>query len=173
MNGLMAEFASADALVRAARQARELGFERVEAYAPFPVPGLGEAIGFTRPRVPEWTLAGGVVGALLGWLVQWYSAVIAYPLNIGGRPLDSWPAFIPVIFECTVLGAALAAASSMLWLNGLPRLRHPVFDAPGFDCATRDRFFLCLVADEPAFGSVGARRFLEGLGPLAIVEVPR
>jgi hypothetical protein len=165
--GVIAELAGADALLEAARRARAEGFAGIEAYAPFPVEGLAEAVGAAPTRVPLWTLLGGIAGGVLGYFLQWYSAVVDYPLDIGGRPLHSWPAFIPIAFELTVLGAALAAFVAMLAGNGLPRLRHPIFDAPGFDCATRDRFFLCLRAHDDA-----ARRFLEALSPLRIVEVP-
>jgi len=171
MYGLMAEFASAEALVAAARRARAEGYARIEAYAPFPVEGLAEAVGFTRSRVPLAVLVGGIAGGLGGYFLQWYSAVVHYPENIGGRPLDSWPEFIPVTFELVVLGAALAAFVAMLAANGLPRLRHPVFGAPHFDLATRNRFFLCVLAADPRYEEKGARRFLEELEPMRVVEV--
>ena len=170
--GLMAEFASADKLVAAARHARESGHARVEAYSPFPVEGLDEAVGFPGSRVPLATLIGGVAGGAGGFFLQWYAAVIDYPINIGGRPLNSWPAFIPITFEMTVLFAALTAVVAMIVANGLPRLRHPVFNAREFDHATRNRFFLCLRADAPRFDAAQARHFLERLEPLKIVEVP-
>ncbi|HET9651107.1 MAG TPA: DUF3341 domain-containing protein, partial [Usitatibacter sp.] len=141
--GLMAEFASAEALLAAARRAREAGFEHAEAYSPFAVDGLADALGFSGSRVPLATLAGGILGGAGGFFLQWYSAVIDYPINSGGRPLNSWPEFIPVTFELTVLGAALAAVAAMLVANGLPRLRHPVFNVREFELATRNRFFLC------------------------------
>src|SRR5205823_1183633 len=127
---------------------------------------------FAKSRIPFAVLLGGIAGGLGGYFVQWYSAVISYPENIGGRPLHSWPAFIPITFEMTVLCAALAAFLAMLVGNGLPRLRHPVFDAPHFDLATRNRFFLCLPAADERFEPESARRFLEGLEPMRIVEVP-
>ncbi|HEY6863917.1 MAG TPA: DUF3341 domain-containing protein [Burkholderiales bacterium] len=170
--GLMAELADADALLAAAQRAGAAGWRRAEAYSPFPVEGVAEALGFARNRVPLLALLGGVAGGVGGYFMQWYSAVVSYPLNIGGRPLHSWPSFIPATFELTVLGAALAAVFGMLALNGLPRLRHPVFDVPEFDTATRNRFFLCLRADDPKFDDDAARRFLEALRPLAILEVP-
>lgn len=170
--GLMAEFASADRLLEAARRARESGHVRVEAYSPFPIEGLDEAIGFAGSRVPLATLIGGFLGGAGGFFLQWYAAVIDYPINIGGRPPNSWPAFIPVTFEMTVLFAALTAVVSMLVANGLPRLRHPVFDAKDFELATRNRFFLCLRADAPAFDAQQARRFLQRLEPRKIIEVP-
>lgn len=167
----MAEFSSADALLAAARRAREAGYRRIEAYSPFPVEGLAEAIDFGKTRVPLATLIGGIAGGVGGFLLQWYSAVISYPENIGGRPLDSWPEFIPVTFETTVLFAAFTAVIAMLAGNGLPRLRHPVFGARDFDLATRNRFFLCLRADDPRFEPGTARRFLEALQPMKVVEV--
>ena len=138
MYGLMAELASAEALIAAAREARAAGYARVEAYAPFPVEGLADAVGFTRSRLPLGVLLGGVAGGLGSYFMQWYSAVHLYPENVGGRPLHSWPAFIPIGFEMTILFAALAAVVGMLLANGLPRLRHPVFDVPDFDLATLD-----------------------------------
>ena len=135
--------------------------------------GLAEVLGFRRSRVPLVTLLGGIAGGVTGFAMQWYSAVISYPLNIGGRPLNSWPAFIPPTFELTVLFAALSAFLGMLFLNGLPALVHPVFNAKDFDLATRNRFFLCLRTDDPRFEDADARRFLESLEPLRVVEVPR
>ena len=169
--GLMAEFASGEALLAAAERAHADGYVRIEAYSPFPVEGLAEAVGFRRSRVPLAVLVGGICGGLGGYFLQWYSAVVHYPENIGGRPLHSWPEFIPVTFELTVLGAALAAFVAMLAANGLPRLRHPVFGAPHFDLATRNRFFLCLLAADPRYDARSARRFLESLHPMRVVEV--
>ena len=170
--GLMAEFASADDLLAAARRVRAAGFERAEAYSPFHVDGLAEALGFGRNRVPVFTFLGGLVGGLGGFFLQWYSAVVDYPVNIGGRPLDSWPLFVPVTFEMAVLGAAFAAFFSMLAANGLPRLRHPLFAVPEFDLAMRNRFFLCLRIDDPGFEMQRARELLQGLHPMRCVEVP-
>ncbi len=169
--GLMAEFASGDALLAAARRAHAQGYARIEAYSPFPVEGLAEAVGPTHSRLPLVVLLGGIGGGLGGFFLQWYSAVVNYPENIGGRPLNSWPEFIPVTFELTVLGAALAAFVAMLVANGLPRLRHPVFGAPHFDLATRNRFFLCLRAADPRYDEKAARGFLESLEPMRVVEV--
>lgn len=172
--GLMAEFSEADILVGAAREARARGWPRVEAYAPFAVEGLAEAVGAPPNRVPLATLLGGIVGCVGGYGLQWYAATIDLPLNIGGRPLHSWPMFVPTTFELTVLCAAFAAVIAMLWGNGLPRLNHPVFDAPDFGLASRSRFFLCLRcetgSDEASI--VRMRDFLAGLQPIAISEVP-
>jgi hypothetical protein len=169
--GLMAEFASAETLLVSARRTYAEGYREIEAYSPFPVEGLSEAIGFTSNRVPLLTLLGGILGAAIGSFIQWYSAVIDYPLNVGGRPLNSWPAFILVTFELAMLGAALAAVFGMLLLNGLPRLSHPVFNARDFDLATRNRFFLCIKANDPLFDGDVTRRFLESLRPLNVAEV--
>jgi hypothetical protein len=169
--GLVAEFADDKALVDAARRARAAGYRNVDAYAPFSVDGLSDALGFRTDRVALITLLGGLVGGVGGYFLQWYSAVIDYPINSGGRPLHSWPAFIPATFEMTVLGAALAAFFGMLILNGLPRLIHPIFNAPEFDLASRNRFFLCIEARDPRYEAGETRAFLEGLAPIRIAEV--
>lgn len=167
--GLLAEFATADDLLAAVRRARQEGFA-VEAYTPFAVDGLPEAIGFPRNCVPLVTLIGGIVGGSGGYFLQWYSAVVDYPLNIGGRPLHSWPSFIPVTFEMTILGAALAAVCGMLIMNGLPRLRHPLFEVPDFDLVSRNRFFLCLRANR-AFDREKADALLRDLPAVKQCEV--
>ena len=162
--GILAEFKGADALLDAARRARGAGYENVEAYSPFPVEGLAEVIGFRKNRIPAIVFAGGLLGGIGGYFMQWYSAVVSYPINSGGKPPHSWPEFIPVTFELTILCAALAGFFGLLFLNGLPRLHHPLFDVPEFHLASRNRFFLCIRED--------ARRFLEILEPLGIWEVP-
>jgi len=169
---LMAEFRDADALVAAARRIASL-YRDVDAYAPFAVDGLADAIGFRRNRVSLVTLLGGIAGGAGAYLLQWYTAVIDYPIDAGGRPLHSWPAFVPATFELTILGAAVAAFAALLVLNGLPRLRHPVFDAPDFDVASRNRFFLAVRASDPNFDAEGTRRALDALHPLRVVEVPQ
>ncbi|MDB5958534.1 DUF3341 domain-containing protein [Ramlibacter sp.] len=168
---LMAEFASADALLAAARAVRAAGYRHAEAYSPFPVDGLAEALGSARNRVPLFTFLGGLAGGTGGYFMQWYSAVIDYPVNIAGRPVHSWPMFVPVSFELAVLGAAFAAVLSFLVSAGLPRLRHPLFGSPDFDLATRNRFFLCLRSDDAAFHAQQARALLQDLRPIACVEV--
>jgi hypothetical protein len=170
--GVLAEFRSAEALLAAARKAREVGYTRIEAYAPFPVEGLAEATGFRRNWIAAIVLAGGVVGGIGGYFMQWYSAVISYPINSGGRPAHSWPAFIPATFELTILIAALAGVAGMLVLNGLPELHHPLFNVREFDLASRNRFFLCLRAGEPKFAQDTALTFLRGLEPVGVWEVP-
>ena len=171
--GLMAEFRTGEALLEAARRARDDGYREVEAYAPYPLEGIAEAVGFRRNRVPLATLLGGLAGGIGGYFMQWYSAVIDYPINVGGRPLHSWPSFIVPTFELTILGAALAAVFGMLAMNGLPRLRHPVFNAPDFRQVTRNRFFLCLPAHDAHYDEKRSRDFLHGLDPLSVSEVPQ
>jgi Protein of unknown function (DUF3341) len=168
---LLAEFAEPTALVRAAHASRKT-YRDVDAYAPYAVDGLAEALGFRRNRVPLVTLLGGIAGGVGIYALQWYTAVIDYPINSGGRPLDSWPVFIPPTFEVTVLVAALAAFFGMLALNGLPRLHHPIFNAREFDLASRNRFFLCIRASDPAFDVERTRTFLAAFAPLRVIEVP-
>ena len=169
--GLVAEFSTADALLAAARRARAAGYLRAEAYSPFAIDGLAEALGAPKTRVPAITFLGALGGAVLGFFVQWYSAVIDYPVNIAGRPLNSWPMFLPTTFEIAVLFGALSAVGAMLVGSGLPRLHHPLFGSKHFDLASRNRFFLCLRCDDPAFEAAQARRLLEGLQPLTCTEV--
>jgi ActD protein len=170
--GLMAEFTSPEALVDAARRARGDGYLAVEAYSPISIEGLAETLGFHGNRVGLLTLLGGIAGGVGGYFLQWYSAVIDYPINSGGRPLHSWPAFIPATFELTVLGAALAAFVAFVLLNGLPRLNHPMFNAPDFDLASRSRFFLCIRANDTRFDLRATDEFLRGLAPVRIAQVP-
>ena len=170
--GLIAEFARPAALVEAAHRAHAEGYRRMDAYSPFPVEELAEAIGFKKTRIPLVVFTGGLLGCIGGFFMQYYAAVIDYPLNIGGRPLNSWPAFIPVTFEMTILGGALFAVLGMLALNGLPMPYHPVFHVPRFALATRDRFFLCIEATDPKFDREATARFLTGLQPFEVSEVP-
>ena len=170
--GVLAEFCTADELLAAVHAARAQDYV-VEAYSPFPVEGLSEATGFTRTRMPFITFIGGLIGGAGGYFMQWYSAVVDYPLNFGGRPLNSWPQFIPATFALTILGAALAAVFGMLIANGLPRLRHPLFAIDAFDLATRNRFFICLRNRKgPAFDPAAASRWLSAQGALRVWEVP-
>jgi len=170
---LMAEYATAEALVAAAQSAHDAGYLLTEAYAPYAVEGLAQALGHAGGRVPAITFAGGLLGGLGGYFLQWYSAVVAFPIEVGARPLNSWPMFVPVTFETTILGAALAAFLAVILGNGLPRLAHPVFDAPDFDLATRNRFFLCLRSDDPAFEPAQADALLAATRPIARSEVRR
>ena len=170
--GLLAEFDTPTELVVAARRAYEEGFRRMDAYSPFPIEELAEAIGMHSDRVPLVVLVGGILGGLGGYMLQYWINVISYPINVGGRPLHSWPAFIPVTFEMTILFAGLAGAFGMLALNGLPMPFHPLFNSSRFAFATRDRFFLCIEATDPKFDLVGVRTFLESLNPRSVSEVP-
>lgn len=170
--GLLAEFASAGELVAAARHVHEAGYRQAQAYSPFHVEGLAEALGFEGNCIAPWCFAGGLAGGIGGFLLQWFTAVHAYPVNVGGRPLDSWPMFIPVTFELAVLGSAFAAAIAMFAANRLPNLSHPLFALPEFDLATRNRFFLALPASEDGFDVEQARRVLQDLRPVLCVEVP-
>lgn len=169
--GLMAEFAEHDRLVEAAKRAYAAGYREMDAYSPFPVEGLAEALGHEDSPVPLFTLLGGMAGGLGGYFMEWYSMARLYPLNVGGRPHNSWPNFIPVTFELTILIASISALVSMLVLNRLPRPHHPVFNVPEFQRASIDRFFLCLETEDPKFERTGAWRFLESLHPVKISEV--
>lgn len=169
--GLMAEFDGPDELLNAAKKAREAGFREMDAYSPFPVHHLAEALGHNKQRLPLIVLAGAVLGGLAGYAIQYFATVLYYPINIGGKPLHSWPAFIPVTFELTVLGGALAAVVGMLALNGLPAPYHPVFNVPRFESASRDKFFLVIEATDPSFSRSDTRSFLEGLGAREVSEV--
>jgi len=170
--GLMAEFDSPTELVVAARKAYAAGYKKIDAYSPFPVEELAEAIGFRRNGVPAVVLVGGILGCLSGYLLQWWISVVSYPVNVGGRPYHSAPAFIVVTFEMTILCAVLAAVFGMLALNGLPMPYHPVFNVPRFRFATKDRFFLIVFSSDPKYTSTGTRAFLESLAPRSISEVP-
>lgn len=171
--GLMAEFDNPDELLAAVRRSHAEGYRRMDAFSPLPIPELAEALGHHPRPLPFVVLTGGVLGGLAGFLLQYWSSVIDLPLNVGGRPLNSWPAFIPVTFECAVLGAALAAVFGMLALNGLPRPHHPVFNAPRFSLASRNRFFFCIEAGDPRFDHEQVARFLASLNPCEVMEVER
>jgi ActD protein len=169
--GLMAEFDDPSTVVGAARAAHEAGYRRMDAYSPYPIEELWEAIDFRKNRLPLIVLIGGVLGCLGGFALCYWASTTAYPLNIGGRPLNSWPAFIPVTFECTILLAALSAVFGMLGLNGLPQPYHPVFNVEAFDQATRNRFFLLIEARDPKFDVLATREFLAGLGAKEVSDV--
>jgi len=171
LHGLMAEFDTPSALVAAAERTRLAGYRRIDAYSPIPIEELSEALELKRTRLPLLVLLGGIAGGIAGYGLEYWTQVIAYPLNIGGRPLHAWPQFIPVTFETTVLGAALAAFVGMWVLNGLPQPYHPVFNVPAFDRASRDRFFLCIEASDPMFDHARTQQFLEGLHPVGVSDV--
>jgi hypothetical protein len=171
LHGIIAEFETPEALLAAAQKTTTQGYTRAEAYTPFPVDGLADALGYHRTPIAPMTFIAGVLGGLTGFGMCWYANVINYPLNIGGRPHNSWPAWIPITFELTVLFAALTAAFGMLYLNGLPRLHHPIFNAPDFARASHDRFFLCIEATDVKFDVGAVREFLGTLNPLSVAEV--
>ena len=174
LHGLVGMFTSGEALVDATRKAYEAGYRRMDAYSPVPVEGLAEAMGRRGTWMPLIVLAGGAAGGFTGWFMEWFSATYDYPFNVGGRPFNSWPMFIPIIFELTVLFAAVTGTLGMLFLNGLPRLHHPIFHAAGIERATVDRFFLCLEAADPRWDRDATRRFLEDeLHAADVVEVKR
>ena len=169
--GLMAEFDTPTAIVAAARRAYAEGYRQMDTYTPFPVEGLAEELRLHRTRVPLIVLLGGLTGCLGGYFLQYWIMAIYWPVNVGGRPLNSWPMFIPVTFELTVLVAALSAVLGMLALNGLPHPYHPVFNVPRFALASQDRFFLCIEASDPRFDRAATRHFLESLAPQEVSDV--
>jgi ActD protein len=169
--GLMAEFDDPTALVSAAHRTYDEGYRRMDAYSPFPIEELSEAVGFHHTKLPVIVLCGGLFGCIGGFLLQYWIAVVDYPINVGGRPFFSWPAFIVPTFEMTILFAALSAVLGMLALNGLPEPYHPVFNVSRFALASRNRFFLCIEATDPKFDMDQTRHFLETLTPRSISEV--
>jgi hypothetical protein len=169
--GLLAEFTDATSLVQAAARAHEAGYKRFDAFSPFPIEELHHAMGSPHSKLPLIVLIGGIAGCLGGFFLQYWAAAIAYPINVGGRPLNSWPAFIPVTFECTILVAALAAVLGMLALNGLPMPYHPVFNVDRFALASRSRFFLCIEGRDKKFDLENTREFLQSLGPREVTVV--
>jgi len=170
--GIMAEFDSAQALVDAARATHEAGYKKIDAYSPFPIEGLAEEIGFHHDEVPLVVLIGGIVGGLTGFFMQYWISVIDYPLNIGGKPYNSWPAFIVITFEMTILFAGISAVLGMLALNGLPMPYHPVFNVPRFSAASKDRFFLIVFSSDKKYKANEVRNFFQTLKARAIDEVP-
>lgn len=171
--GVLADFSSEDALLKAVHTLRESSGLVLEAYTPYPVEGLAAALGIRRNRVPLWTLIGGIFGGVAGYAMQWYATTVAYPINVGGRPDHSWPLFVPVAFELVILCATLAAVAGMLIGNGLPRLRHPVFGVARFDLASRNRFFLCVRAGSNPFRPDAVAQQLVDLGALTVSRVPQ
>jgi hypothetical protein len=169
--GLMAEFEEHDQLLAATRRAYAEGYRRMDAYSPFPVEGLAEALGHEHSAIPLFTLIGGMVGGLGGYFMEWYAMARLYPLNVGGRPHNSWPNFIPIVFELTVLIASVSAFLGVFILNKLPQPHHPVFNVPEFERASIDRFFLCIEADDPKFNVEQTRKFLGDLKAHKVMEV--
>ena len=173
LHGLMAEFSNHEELLTAARCSYAEGYRRMDAYSPFPIPELPSALGRRGTAIPLLVLIGGTIGGLGGYFMQAYAMAVDYPLNIGGRPLHSWPPFIPITFELTVLCAAVTAFLCVFIFNKLPQPYHPVFNLPEFDRASQDRFFLCIEATDPKFDPERTHRFLTQLGPERVLEVER
>ena len=169
--GLMAEFVEAEELLHAAERAHEAGYRDMDAYTPMPIDGLAEAIGFRRTLVEKIVFVAGVLGATGGFMLCWWMTVVAYPHIVAGRPLNSWPAYIPITFESMVLVSCIVAVIAMLMLNGLPQPYHPLFNVKEFERASRDRFFLCIESTDPKFEIDDTRNFLESLEPLEVMEV--
>ena len=171
IHGVMAEFSSAESLVLAVRQARAAGYQRLEAYAPFPIEELPGALGLPPSPIPRCMLGGGLAGAAAGLAMQYYANLHAFPMNIGGRPLNAWPGFILVTVELTILGAILTGLLALFFTLHLPEVYHPVFNHPDFRKASRDGFFLCLESSDPNFAAVGAAAFLRELAPISVRTV--
>lgn len=171
--GVMGQFEDVTALLRAARKVRQSGYTRTDAFTPYPVHGLDDELGVRKTILPKLVLGAGIMGALTGFGMQYFAMVIHYPLNIGGKPLNSWPAFIPITFEVTILFAALTAVVGMLALNGLPQPYHPVFHIKNFERASVDQYFLCIESDDPKFDADEARKLLSAAGAVEVSDVPR
>jgi hypothetical protein len=169
--GYLAEFEEPDRLLDAARKVKAEGYEVVEAYSPLPLHGLADILGWSN-HLPAIVFVGGVVGACVGFGLQYWVSVIEYPVIVGGKPFNSWPAFVVPTFECTILFAAISAVLGMFWLNGLPQPYHPVFNVSRFVEASRDRFFLMILSRDPRFDMDGTKKFLSGLKPISLEEVP-
>jgi len=171
--GLLAEFTEPAQLLAAARQAYAAGYRRMDAFSPIPVEHLAEALGREKTGIPALVLTGGILGGIGGYFMQWFATVIHYPINVGGRPFHSWPSYIPITFELTILCASIFGVVGMLALNRLPQLHHSIFNAPNFDRASQDRFFLCVEATDPLFDAATTKSFLESLQPVKVSEVEK
>jgi hypothetical protein len=171
--GIMAEFESADDLCRAVRAAKAGGYTRLDAFAPFPIQEIADDLGVRATSIPWIATVAGLAGGAVQYYSQYWMNAVDYPLNVGGRPLDSWPAFIPASIIVAILWAGAATLLGLLLMLRLPRLHHPVFEVQGFERASEDRFFLCILAEDPRFAAPAARSFLAGLGATAVREVPR
>src|ERR1700683_1196549 len=168
---VLGEFPDPHSLIAAAKRTREEGYTKIDAYSPFPVEGLPDALGFGKTRMPLIVLIGGILGCLTGYSMQYWIAGVYFPINIGGRPLNSWPSFIPITFELTILFSALFAVFGMLALNGLPTPYHPLFNVPRFALASRDRFFLAILSTDKKFNMVETRKFMQYLGAREVSDV--
>jgi hypothetical protein len=171
LHGVMAEFDESSKLIAAVEAVRAKGYRKIEAYTPYPIEELHHALGYHHSILPRLVLLGGILGGAGGFFLQYWINTMAYPLNIGGKPLNSWPAFVPVAFECTILLAALTAVVGMLVINGLPMPHHPVFNVERFALASRDRYFLCIEARDPQFDAAGTAEFLRTLESTHVAEV--
>lgn len=169
--GMMAEFDNPTDLLVATERAYSAGYRKMDAYTPYPIEEIADALGFHKTRVPLIVLVGAILGGMSGYLLQYWISAVSYPINVGGRPFNSWPAFIIVTFEMTILFGGISAVVGMLALNGLPMPYHPVFNNPRFTGASRDRFFLCIEAADPKFDRVSTGAFLMGLKALDVTEV--
>jgi hypothetical protein len=170
--GIMAEFDTPQALLDAARKTYQSGYKKIDAYSPFPIEGLAEEIGFTHNGVPLVVLICGLIGGASGYLMQWWMSAVDYPINVGGRPYHSWPSFIVITFEMTILFGGISALLGMLALNGLPMPYHPVFNVPRFAFASKDRFFLIIFSSDKKYDPDQTRKFMQSLNPRAVSEVP-
>lgn len=169
--GVVAQFGTVEDLMRAAERVKAAGYTKTDAYTPFPIEGLDEALGMKPTRLGWIVLAAGVLGGLGGFFMQWWANTQYYPLIIGGKPLNSWPNWIVIMYELTILSAAFTAGLVMIFRNGLPRAYHPIFNTPGFEAASRDKFFICVESADPRFDLRRTTAFLESLGPERVVEV--
>jgi hypothetical protein len=170
MYGLVAEFDDEEKLKHAAQEVRAAGYTQVRAFTPFRVDGLAETLGHRENVLPWLVILALIVGAGAGFWMQYYTDVISYPLNVGGRPLNSWPSFIIICFELAILFGALTTFGGMLAFNGLPLPYHPIFNTANFELASGKRFYLCIESSDKRFHLERTRRFLEGLAPKVVSE---